>query len=50
MEFINDFLINSDNTKWIGIWIKYKSKYLIILNENVHDWLISFYDFYIGFK
>ena len=50
MKFIDDFLIDAKETRWIGIWIKYKNKYLVILDENVHNWLKSFYGFYIGFK
>lgn len=50
MEFINDYLVLKNEMRWIGTFIKLGSKCLVVLNENVHDWLIPFHGFYVGFR
>lgn len=44
----NDFLIGGNEARWIGVWIKIARKWIAILNENVHDWLIPFEDIFLG--
>jgi len=52
MEIVDDFLVKENEMEWIGIFIKIsrKNKWLIILHKNIHEWLIPFHDYYIGFR
>jgi len=51
LEIIDDFLVEDNRTKWIGVFIKFNKKYLVILNENVHNWLKELdNNCYIGFR
>jgi len=44
----NDFVADGDEAYWIGVWIKVGFKWIAILNEPVHDWLIPFEDLWLG--
>ena len=50
MDIIDDFVVCNNEMAWIGIWIGLGRKYIVILNEYVHRWLIPFYGFFIGFR
>jgi len=49
-EYVDDFLVLENEMKWIGTFIKVERGYIVVLEENVHDWLIPFHDFFIGFR
>ena len=50
LQVIDDYLVEENEMKWIGICMKTTKGWIYILHENVHEWLIPFHKFFIGFR